>query len=42
MGVGVDIFMEKAEAIVVVVISLGIKVIIINLTIRKTTLTTRN
>ena len=42
VGVGMDIFMDKAEAIVVAVIFLGIKVIIINLTIRKTTSITRS
>ena len=36
VGVGVDIFMDEAKAVVVVVIFLGIKEIIINLTIRKT------
>ena len=38
---GMGIFMDKAEAVVMVAIFLGIKVIIINLTIRKTTPITR-
>ena len=42
VGVGVDIFMDEAEAVVVITIFLGIKVIIINLTIRRTTLITRS
>ena len=37
VGVGVDIFMDELEAVVMVAIFLGIKVVIINLTIRKTT-----
>ena len=41
VGVGVDIFMDEAEVVVVVAIFLGIKVTIINLIIRKTTLITR-
>ena len=41
VGVGVDIFMDKAEAVVVVTIFPIIKVIIINLIIRKTTPITR-
>ena len=39
---GVDIFMDEAEVVVVVAIFLGIKVTIINLIIRKTTLITRS
>ena len=42
VGMGVDIFMDEVEVIVVVAIFLGIKVIIINLTIRKTTPITRS
>ena len=42
VGVGVDIFMEEAKIVVVVAIFLGIKVIIINLTIRKTILITKS
>ena len=42
VGVGVDIFMDEVEAVVVVAIFLGIKVIIINLTIRKTTPITKS
>ena len=35
IDMGVDIFMDEVEAVVVVTIFLGIKVILINLTIRK-------
>ena len=42
MGVGVDIFMDEAKTVVVVAIFLGIKVVIINLIIRKTTPITRS
>ena len=42
VGMGVNIFMDEAEAVVVVAIFLGIKVILINLTIRKTTSRTRS
>ena len=42
VGMGVDIFMDEIEVVVVVAIFLGIKVIIINLTIRKTTPITKS
>ena len=42
VGMGMDICMDKVEAVVVVAIFLGIKLIIINLTIRKTTPITRS
>ena len=42
VGVGVDIFMDEAKVVVVVAIFLRIKVTIINLIIRKTTLITRS
>ena len=42
IDVGVDIFMDEAEAVVVVAIFLKIRVIIINLAIRKTTPITKS